>query len=202
LCATPLGLYATQFFGHAAAAAALIGAFLAVETRRFVLAGLLCAAAVACEYPVAPFAAGIAALGIYRGRARAAAFLVAGALPIVLLLAIYHHAAFGSIFATGYRFKANPEFIQTHGEGFMGFSYPHASWLWGITFSRQRGLFFYAPWLLLAIPGCAALWKTDRPRAIFLGATCACSLLLVGSYNYWTGGDCIGPRFLAPVIPF
>jgi hypothetical protein len=208
LCATPLGLYATQLFGHAPAAAALAGAFaLAVaspEPRRLALAGLLGALAVTCEYTAAPTAGALLIYVLHRARLRGALAFAAGALPLAIALGLYHTAAFGHPLATGYAWKANPEFVQHHAHGLFGITLPGAAGLFGVTFSRERGLFFLSPWLLLAIPGLFALWRRPDGRALALlcGFAALFPVLLIAATPYWQGGDCVGPRYLAIAIPF
>ena len=71
--------------------------------------------------------------------------------------------------------------------------------LWG----RYRGLFFYAPILILALPGWVLLMLRRRwGLAIVSFLVCASVLLVNLSYPEWTGGWSTGPRLLLPLIPF
>jgi hypothetical protein len=79
---------------------------------------------------------------------------------------------------------------------------PSASALWGLTLSRERGLFFLARWLLLAVPGIAALWRTRRATAGLIGFAAASTLLIIAGTGFWNGGNCVGPRYLVITVPF
>jgi hypothetical protein len=75
--------------------------------------------------------------------------------------------------------------------------------LWGITFSPFRGLFFSAPWLLLAIPGGVRLARRGaRDEAIVCAAIALLFVWMNASLVDWDGGSACGPRYLVPCIPF
>ncbi|MCA9908431.1 MAG: hypothetical protein KC519_07260, partial [Anaerolineae bacterium] len=91
---------------------------------------------------------------------------------------------------TGYHFEA--------GEGFTR---PIPAGLFGLFLSPYRGLFWFSPILLLALPG----WWILRRR---LPTTAWLTLTVVGAQSLtyagwwsWHGGVVWGTRFLVPVIP-
>jgi hypothetical protein len=165
--------------------------------------GALFALATVSEYPVAPF---LLLLLIWAWREMPRPWdlhrVVWGALPLGLLFAAYNWMIFHTPFPAGYRYHV--EYHDVHGQGFMGFTGPTWSALWGITLSPYRGLFFLSPVLLLCLPGLVFLWRDPRLRsiAVLVAALLAGFLLYVASYLYWSGGDAIGPRFLVPLVPF
>jgi hypothetical protein len=119
--------------------------------------------------------------------------LLAFALPILTalaLLGLYNWARFGSPFNSGYHFEA--------GEGF---TQPVLIGLYGLTISPYRGLFWYNPVLLLALPG----WLMFRRRAPWLAwlalALVVLQTLAFATWWSWHGGIAWGPRFLVPVLP-
>jgi hypothetical protein len=211
---TPLFPYATSLFGHTPAAAGLLGALFFGEPqaprRRLALAGSLLAAAGGCEYLTAIPAV---LLGVYlaairgpdepaRGAWARAGWLVAGALPVVLLVGVYHHVAFGAFWQTGYAHLANATFTAGHARGLMGVSWPSPSALFGILFSTERGLLYLAPVAAVALAGVLV-----RFRRLDLGAKvglAAFLLLLLANAGYymWWGGAATGPRHIVPVLPF
>ncbi len=69
----------------------------------------------------------------------------------------------------------------------------------GNLFSPARGLFVYSPLLLLTFLGLAIWFHRPqlRPLALFIAAASVLQLLLVSSYEDWSGGHCYGPRYLS-----
>jgi len=167
-----------------------------------VLVGLCLGTAVAAEYPVVLVAGAVftyAATRPWSGRSRVlGGLLIGGAIPAVALAA-YHATAFGGVFTTGYAFSTQPH----RGSGaFMGIGAPRPEAIWGLTFSAYRGLFFTAPWLLLALPGWFLLWKRARAEAavgLFVAVT---FFWMNASLLDWQGGWAPGPRYLVPSLPF
>ena len=164
--------------------------------------GALLGAAIAVEYPSV---LGAAVIGLY-----AASFVrpwprlvwIAGgaALPLAGLLA-YHAVAFGSPWTLPYAFSTD----RPRREGALfGFGTPSARVLYAILFSPYRGLFYSAPWLLLAAPGLVRLWRGRRFRAEAAAAVAitASYVVLNAGLTDWHGGWGTGPRHLVPVLPW
>ncbi len=108
----------------------------------------------------------------------------------LILLGLYNWVRFGSPMSSGYHFA--------DGEGFTR---PIITGLFGLTISPYRGLFWYSPVLLLALPG----WLMLRRTASWL-AWLALTLVIAQAASFagwwsWHGGIVWGPRFLIPVIP-
>src|SRR5262249_54481226 len=73
------------------------------------------------------------------------------------------------------------------------------SLLWG----RHRGLTFYAPILLLTVPGWIALCVCRQLSVTVITVLVVFSVLAVNVfYPEWTGGWSTGPRLLVPLLPF
>jgi hypothetical protein len=128
-------------------------------------------------------------------------WLVLGMAGPGLALAAYHAVVFGSPFALPYDFSTQPH----RGQGFfMGLGVPQWAALQHILITDYRGLFYSAPWLLLAVPG--AVIMARRPRLRAEAAVCiAVALLFVwlnASLVDWQGGWAMGARYLIPAIPF
>jgi hypothetical protein len=204
--------YATLFYGHQLTAALLlIGFAILVRARhgardhgraRLLGAGALLGAAVVVEYP--------AALAVLPICLYAAAFvrplprlgwLVLGMAGPGVALAAYHALVFGSPLALPYDFSTQPHRSQGF---FMGLGVPQGDALRHILFTSYRGLFFSAPWLLLAVPGAVILARRPGLRAEV--AVCASVTLLFVWLNAslvdWQGGWAMGARYLVPAIPF
>jgi hypothetical protein len=216
--ATPAYVYATLANGHQASAFALFASFFLLwrkgPRRRpglVFLAGFLAAYAAVVELYVGPVSA---ILGLYLliqciGRKRRiddfAIFCVGAAIPTLILLG-YNQLAFGSPWQMGYFHHATREFAEVHNErNPLGLSLPESfmgrlgDLLWG----RHRGLTFYAPILLLTVPGWIALVARRRSNVASITFLVAVSVLLVNVlYPEWTGGWSTGPRLLVPLLPF
>ncbi len=213
--------YSTLLYGHQTAAAFLIGGFALLVRARARLrdqgktpsrgllftAGLLLGAAVACEYPAALAAGPIllyAAICLRpQGRLNwpGLAWLLAGLALPGLAVAAYHTAVFGSPLALPYDFSTRR---HRHQGFFMGLGMPQGNALWHLLASPFRGLFFSAPWLLLALPGAVRLLRGRRFRAEATVCLTAFGLFvwMNASLVDWDGGWALGARYLVPTLPF
>lgn len=210
--ATPAFTYSAAFYGHQVAAVLLFGAFawlVALRVRRarsieWLIIGGLLGYAVITEYPAVLIAAFIGLYAIWITRRVPSIILIAvgGLIPIGLWGA-YNTAIFGTPFALGYEYTANPYWSAILSSGFLSANVPTLETLWGLTFSPFRGLFFASPILLLNLPGLVFLrrsifhaeWATTL--AIVLGF-----FVLVSASAQWWGGWSAGPRYLVPLLPF
>ena len=106
----------------------------------------------------------------------------------------------------GYPHHTTLEFAHVHSaDNPWGLRVPAQFWqklaalLWG----RYRGLAFYAPILLLAIPGWVVLAVRRNWDAAVVTFSASIAVLLVNLfYPEWTGGWSTGPRLLVPLLPF
>jgi hypothetical protein len=180
--------FATELFPYASLLMVAVpsGALMlyALEGRRDVWAGLAGGLAAAMNYLCLP---ALVAFALVR-RSRS---FIAGALPALVALLVYQRICFGSFFANSVS-RTNPRFLSRDAAlGVLGA--PSFEALYGITISPYRGLFFFAPVLLLAVVPLA------RERVI-LGI----SLFFLGfnvCFNGWEGGFGVGARYLVPLIP-
>jgi hypothetical protein len=85
-------------------------------------------------------------------------------------------------------------------------SLTHPTWhaLWGLTGSPYRGLFFFAPVLLVALLGAVVGLRNSRERSAVLVACVGWlgMLLFASSSVMWWGGFSVGPRYILPGVPF
>lgn len=203
--------YSTLFYSHQIVAGTLFVAFALLflwqrgRAGRWapVLTGFLLGFSIFTEYTVAVIVAVLGLLALWmlrRSPATLSGFLLAGAVPLLALLA-YNYACFGNPLDTGYShdFCWSP----AQGAGFAGFTYPHAGPLFDLTFGSFRGLFYMSPFLLFALPGAVVMMR----RGFALeGALCLVVtilfILMISAYWGWNGGKVEGPRYLVPVVPF
>jgi len=150
--------------------------------ERRVLAGFAAGLAVAMNYLALP------AL-IFGANRQWKRFYAGAVLPIVGLLA-YHRVCFGAFLTTANAHE-DPRFL-THGAALGVLGKPSLDALVGITISPYRGLFFFAPLLLIAV-----VFLRDR---LVLAVTLVFFAFNV-CFNGWEGGFGIGARYLVPLIP-
>jgi hypothetical protein len=204
--------YATLLYGHQLTAALLLMGLAALVRARhngttpgpglLVGAGALLGAAVVVEYPAALAVAPICVYAaLFVRPLPRLGWLVLGMAGPGAALAAYHALVFGSPLALPYDFSTQPHRSQGF---FMGLGVPQGEALGHILFSDYRGLFYSAPWLLLAVPGGVLLAR--RPGLRAEAAVCAVIALLFVWLNAslvdWQGGWAMGPRYLIPALPF
>ena len=210
--ATPAFTYSAAFYGHQVAAVLLFSAFawlFALRSRRaraieWLIIGSLLGYAVITEYPAVLIAACLGLYAIWITRRLALIFLVAlgGLIPIGLWGA-YNAAIFGTPFAVGYHYTANPYWSGILSTGFLSAGVPTWQALWGLTFSPFRGLFFASPILLLSLPGLVLLRRSIyHAEWVTSLASLVSFLVLISASAQWWGGWSAGPRYLVPVLPF
>ncbi len=203
--------YSTQLVGHGPTAAALVGAWYALDRGRDapahrwpLLAGFAGGCAILLEYTSAlalPALAGYG-LGTAARPARAAGLAVAGAVLPLTVLAIFHTVAFGHPLSTPYALLARPIYVEWHSRGFMGLGTPDLRVLATSFFDSARGLFVYAPFLALGVPGLAWLWRSDRATAGLCAGALAAYGLFTAGFSLPAWGWSIGPRHLTPLCAF
>jgi hypothetical protein len=194
---TPLFSYAGTYAGHALAAALFAAAYdAATRTKRDVLAGALAGLAALTELPTAK---GVVLLGAYvllqPGGVRRFPRYVLGGAPSLVALGAYNTAVTGSPFDPPY-FHLTAEFTRAHPYTLDLHSFWVASEL---LFSEFRGLFVYAPALLLLFPLAVIKSESWSRRALLL-ALFAVEITFLSSFWMWDGGWAIGPRHLAVLM--
>src|SRR5262249_11812904 len=133
-----------------------------------------------------------------------APWLAAGAMIPFLALASYQWAAFGSPFTVGYAHLApGTEYAAAQASGVLGVHLPDPGVAIALLAGAHRGLFVYAPAMMLAIPGSAILWEKNRQGALAAAAVGGFVVLLAvnSGYALWDGGASWGPRHLVPAMP-
>lgn len=207
--------FSVLFFSHQLGAICVASAWIlaldVADRKRGLLAmtaaGALAGAAALVDYQAVFAAVPVAIHVLARLRswprkelARAIAIAIAGAaVPIGILLA-YHTACFGSPLRTGY--DASTTFAIYHQQGFLGITALRWEAFVGSFVSRDNGLFFLAPWLVLALPGFYVLARSHRGYAAVGIAVVVIYTLFISSINFWRGGWGVGPRYITAMLPF
>ncbi len=202
--------YSTLLYGHQLAAALLIAGFaILVKARRepasrppLWLAGVLLGFSVVSEYPAALAVLPITvyAAVFIRPWNRLVGFAVAAA-ACAALLGAYHTVAFGGPLTLPYEFSTQ----KFRGLGyFMGLGAPNWQAFSNTMFTSYRGLFFSAPWLLLAFPGAVVAWRKGyrAETAVSLSVVLLFVWMVSSLLESWHGGWSLGSRYMIPAIPF
>jgi hypothetical protein len=104
-----------------------------------------------------------------------------------LFLAWLNWFRFGSVLETGYE----PDAFMNH----------FLFGIYGLIFSFNKGIVFYAPLLVLVPVGLWVMRRSQGGEAMLIaGATLAYICLFAKFYN-WGGGWSWGPRYLMPIVP-
>ena len=195
--------YATALFAHAGTIGLLAIALWAIcsreSSRRDYIAGLAAGFAVASEYPAVIPGAAIGLYLVLANPMRAWRYGLA-VIPAALLIFGNNYLIAGSPFSLGY--GSNPAFPEINANNSFGFNRPDPEALRHLVWGEYRGLFFWSPVLLMAIPGVMVLFREDRRAAWLTMIVFAFMLLQVGSFYSWFGGNAVGPRYLSPALPF
>ncbi|HEY4178254.1 MAG TPA: hypothetical protein VGM90_15510 [Kofleriaceae bacterium] len=207
--------YSCLFFAHQLSAICVASAWIFAldgaeekrHVRAFAIAGFLIGCAPLVDYQAAFAAVPLAVHIIWKIRhwprpalIKAIAYTaIAAAIPIAALLA-YHTVCFGGPLHTGY--GASTTFAVYHQQGFLGITKLRSEAFIGSTIAPHFGLFALSPFLLLAFPGYAVLWKRERAVAIVCAVILVIYVLFVSSINFWRGGWSVGPRYIVVLLPF
>lgn len=209
--------YAEAFMSHQLTAVLLFGAWYMAwriehggrPVSDYGWVGLVSALAVAAEYTAA---LGVLCLASYTVAKRwrqgglhtltAAGWVVLGAAPVFALLLWYHQLAFGSPWASGYKFLNDAGYMGWHQGGFLGIRAPDWAALGLSFFSPLRGLFVLTP-LFLAVPwGVRLAFKRDAALGVLSLVLLLAHTYFTASFSYASWGWTVGPRHLTGTLPF
>jgi hypothetical protein len=201
---TMAGSLGATVFGHLPDALALFAALVvgsrAARPRDWVWVGLLAGVGVLLEYPAALAALVLLAYAALRGRRRAAAWVVAGAIPPALVLGAYDWLAFGAPWRLSYRYTSNV-FTGEQQQNLFGVGLPTGHGIWTLLLDGH-GLLLVSPVLLAAGAGLAAFWRRSRLEADVAIVVAVLFAVYTAGYFLPNGGLSPGPRFAAAALPF
>jgi hypothetical protein len=113
-----------------------------------------------------------------------------GLAPGLLALGWYNHARWGSVFRSGY------------GSVTGGFWGEHVLvGLWGQFMSPGKGVFLYAPPLILSLIALGRFWRNRSGVAIAILLVVCPVVVLYARYLFWSGDWGWGPRYLVFALP-
>ncbi len=114
-----------------------------------------------------------------------------GALPAVVVNAVYDAVRFGSPLLT------NPPTKPDHSLGF-----PPWLGLPDLLISPGKGLLWYTPAVLLLVLAARPFWRRCPLPATLFALICGGYLLFYSNVNYWHGDPAWGPRYLYATLPY
>ena len=202
--------YSGLMMSHIFTACALFTAWhiLSDATQTFgrsLASGVLVGAAVITDVLATPVALLLLFYATRRHARRELSGFVAGAGLMACLFLTYNRVAFGSIFKTNQNLDAQQ--FQTQGLLFGMLGPPEWMRLYWLSFHPFRGVFHCCPVLLLPFLSLPRSLRSFRRTALHLEQVVP--LLVVANYvlfnlsfNGWTGGWGVGPRYMIPMVPF
>jgi hypothetical protein len=187
--------YTKTLFGEPLAGLLVLIAVKAIYDRRsprgVIVAGAALGLLIGINTVYVVFVPVAAALLFARGRRLRDVILLGVPVAVaLLLLGLYNAARFGDPLNGGYHF----------GEG-EGFIVPFGIGMYGLFLSPYRGVFWYSPLLLLALPGWSMLRKTQRWLAWAILILVILQGVAFAAWWSWHGGVVWAPRFLLPILP-
>jgi len=216
LGASPL-VYATMLFSHSLVAGCLAIGLWAVNPPldrpadrfrskgwlghhwRDLLAGFLCGWALASEYTSGIVVTGLLLWQLSNGKSRAICFSLA-ALPPLLLIPFYSWMCFHNPFILPYSLHVS--FPQMK-EGIFAIGWPILEITFNLLFSPARGLFFWTPFLIMAIAGYWRLLRINRRLFWLVYAVPILQVVIISGRVWdWQAGPTLGARYLTPILPF
>ena len=115
---------------------------------------------------------------------------------IIILLAYYNLARFGSIIETGRGVSDTTVFL-----GYGTFVAPWRG-LWGLLIGAGKGLFLFCPAIILSIVAWIPFHKKHPLLSFMIIGAVLLRIIFIASRSDWHGGFSLGPRYLVMIIPF
>ena len=195
-------VFSGTFFAHMLSGLFFLLAFIELEDKKFPLAGFFAGLSFLSEYTIAlVFPIWFFQVWWKEKNIVPALKYALGIAPSVLFIMFYNFHFTGSPFEMLYKYH---NFEELH-SGY-GFSIPTWESLWGLSFSLYRGLFIYAPVLIISLLTFCFLLFNGKFKsmfsAIFRDYAIPVSILffiLISCYFGWHGGWTYGPRLLFPI---
>ncbi|OYT14191.1 MAG: hypothetical protein B6I19_01160 [Bacteroidetes bacterium 4572_114] len=188
-------VFAGTYFAHMMSALLLLLGYIYLKKSKFLLAGLFAGLAFLSEYTIA-LVFPIWAIQVW---ARQKSFIKGfyfglGTLPAIIFILAYNYYFTGSAFTMLYKYHTFQDLHTNY-----GFSLPTIESLWGLSFSNYKGLFFYVPFLLMALFVVFKNYSLKSVSGHYLTWVSIIYFLVVSAYFGWWGGWTYGPRLLFPI---
>jgi hypothetical protein len=200
--------YSGVMMNHTMLALCLFGGWLAlsrqnVSNRAVLAGGGLLGIAFLVDYlagPLIPFYL-VVLIATSRSVRKAGLFLIGPAVSLAVTFAI-NSLTYSQLLVTSYGLQSR-QFV-TEGLLLGVFHWPQLIRLYWLSVHPFRGLFYCCPVLLIGVVGFlrAVIGRSLHRTGLLPVFVVAYFVLFNLSFNAWTGGWGIGPRYLVPAIPF
>lgn len=197
-------IFAGTFFAHVLAAALLLAAYIHYQKKKYLLAGFLCGLGFLTEFTTLWIIASWMCIELFKHKSfKSTLQLGLGLLPAIVFILGYNFYFTGNPFTMLYLFVADNFDLATKSTYGLGIPNPKA--IYGLIFSENRGLLFYAPVLLYGLfmlfseqkNSWLSKLKAALVHPVFLPFML--TLLFISSHAAWEGGWSYGPRHLSAV---
>jgi hypothetical protein len=225
LAAVVIAFFGSMWFGYSllvmpyspGIASCLAAIYLSVEPLRdrarpatAAAIGLLSGFALICDLLFGPLVVVAVSVAFCVGLRSAPRDRVAGlvaswafgvAVPVTVFGA-YTYSIFGTL-SLPYQYEVLPLFREGMSKGLLGVTMPRLGPMWFLTLHPFRGVFFWSPWIALALAGCVmAVKRAGMHRRLgWMGLWAfAAGIVLNSGYYMWWGGFSMGARFMLPMM--
>lgn len=197
-------VFAGTFFAHVLAAAFILTAYINYENKKYFFSGLLCGLAFLTEYTTVWIIFSWCVIELFKHKSiKNIWWMALGFSPAVLFIFSYNYYFTGNPFTMLYLFVAD-NFVVAE-KSTYGLSFPKLKALYGLLFSENRGLLFYAPVLLYGLynfftQATSSIFSSIKSyilHPVFLPFVL--TVLFISSHANWDGGWTYGPRHLMSV---
>ncbi len=140
-------------------------------------------------------------ISFFRGKKIIYYFIVI-LVPIILLMS-YHYAVYDNPLKSSYQYHRD-----LNGQEYIAekeLNLPNLERLWGLSFSPEKGFFFFMPFMLLSFIGIFEGFRKKkfiRELILILSIFLVIFILNASLNGSWKGNCAFGPRHMLVVIPF
>jgi hypothetical protein len=187
--------YAKSAFSEPLVTLLLLGAVYAVERDHLAAAGAMLGGMILTRHTALLLAVPVVVWALMRVRQNRLGRLLNSTLTLLVPLAL------GQLVVLGYNAYRFGDLLES---GYRGVAWdtPLLLGFYSLLLSPGKGLFIFAPVLLMGVIGWPALRHRRRDWAWLILALVVFHLVPHALYRDWTGGGGWGPRLLLPIVPF
>ncbi len=197
-------IYSSSFYNHILSALLVLLSYLFIKKNNHFLAGLFIGLGFLSEFIIAVVIL-VWAIQLFLKikNYRTVLLYCLGVAPSAIIILVYNFFITGSMFTIVYKFHVTPHLHSNY-----AFSFPTPESLGGLTFGLYRGLFFFAPFLILFLFYLIKKYSTLSLRKLlpsYSGMASVSVILAISSYYGWWGGWAYGPRmilFIAALLTY